>query len=184
MPWLSTFHRDDLQSFGSAESIRVSNYLDAAKGQHLDFGYPWTVQLARAFKRAVRSAKRNLGPAKQAQPIPFVTLAAFKGAVSESPGAPKAPGRACLLASRWLLREIEASHSKLDHVKLDHSSLEVVFTLPNSKTDRLHGPCTTRSHSCSCSATGSAICPFHQIIKWRWQPVWKRTPVGCCSPRG
>ena len=141
----------------------VANYLDAAKGQHLDFGFPWTVQLARAFKRAVRSAKRNLGPPKQAQPISLVTLAAFKGAVSESPGSPKAPGRSCLLASWWLLREIEASHAKLDHVKLDHSSLEVVFTLPNSKTDFM-ALGTTRSHSCSCSATGSAICPFHQMF--------------------
>ena len=62
----------------------VANYLDAAKGEHLDLGFPWTTVLARAYKRAIRSAKRNLGPAKQAQPIPLVSLAAFKVQVSES----------------------------------------------------------------------------------------------------
>jgi len=140
----------------------VANYLDTAKGEHLDLGFPWTTQLARAYKRAVRSAKRNLGPAKQAQPIPLVSLAAFKVQVSESPGTPMFPGRSCLLASWWLLREIEASHAKLSHVKLNVSSLEVVFTLPNSKTD-FQALGTTRSHSCSCQSTGSDLCPFHQM---------------------
>ena len=146
----------------------VANYLDAAKGEHLDLGFPWTTVLARAYKRAIRSAKRNLGPAKQAQPIPLVSLAAFKVQVSESPGTPMFPGRACLLASWWLLREIEASHAKLSHVKLHVSSMEAVFTLPNSKTD-FQALGTTRSHSCSCSSTGSDLCPFHQIshqVNW------------------
>ena len=141
----------------------VANYLDAAKGEHLDLGFPWTTVLARAYKRAIRSAKRNLGPAKQAQPIPLVSLAAFKVQVSEPPGTPMFPGRSCLLASWWLLREIEASHAKLSHVKLHVSSMEAVFTLPNSKTD-FQALGTTRSHSCSCSSTGSDLCPFHQMV--------------------
>lgn len=48
-------------------------------------------------------------------------LAAFKGREAVVAYGPMAPGRACLLASWWLLREIEASHSKMSRIRLDWS---------------------------------------------------------------
>ena len=78
-------------------------------------------------------------------------------------GAPAFPGRACIIASWWLLREIEASHVKLSHVKVDDSLKEASLILPNSKND-LTALGATRQHRCSCSCTGELTCPFHCMV--------------------
>ena len=83
VPWLSTYRRDHIQGVGCAESVRLS--LGSQLPRYCKgwtfwiWVFPWTTQLARAYKRAVRSAKRNLGPAKQAQPIPLVLPSGFQG---------------------------------------------------------------------------------------------------------
>ena len=86
---------------------------------------------------AIRSAKRDMGPPKQAEPIALATMAAVRVRDAFDAEGPVAPGRSCLLASWWLLREIEASHSKVFHVSIDWSRKKAELKLPNSKTDLL-----------------------------------------------
>ncbi len=103
----------------------------------------------------MRSAARDLGPAKQAQPLPLESMAKFTPlAIDDEKGTPLSPGRACLLASWWLLREIEASHVKLSHVKLDESGQEASLMLPNSKTG---------SHTSWCSSSAPLQLPKHRF---------------------
>ena len=73
-----------------------------------------------------------------------------------------APGRACLLASWWLLREIEASHARVPQVCLDWSKKRADLNLPNSKTD-LMALGTSRAHTCSCKVSDAHLCPFHSM---------------------
>lgn len=65
------------------------------------------------------------------------------------------PARASLLASWWLLREIEAAHAIREHIEIDQANKRVNWRLPPSKTDwKALG--ATRSHSCSCECAPAA----------------------------
>ena len=119
----------------AAQYRSAANYLEAAKKVHVERGHPWTAQLKQACRQAVRSVLRDIGPAKQAQPIPLEAMAKFSVESINEAGAPLFPGRSCLIASWWLLREIEASHIKLSHVKIDNNLKEASLSSPNSKND-------------------------------------------------
>ena len=130
----------------AADYRSAANYLEAAKRRHVQAGHPWTDQLRQACKMAIRSAKRDLGPSKQAEPIQLAVMASLRVREASDVEGPLAPGRACLLASWWFLREIEASHAKMSHVRVDWSKKQVDLQLPNSKTDQL-ALGTSRSHT-------------------------------------
>lgn len=147
----------------AAQYRSAANYLEAAKKVHVEIGNLWSDQLKQASRKAIRSTLRDLGPAKQAQPIPLVAMVDFRLESIPEAGAPAFPGRACIIASWWLLREIEASHVKLSHVKVDDSLKEASLLLPNSKND-LTALGATRQHRCSCSCTGELTCPFHCMV--------------------
>lgn len=68
--------------------------------------------------------------------------------------------RACLLASWWLLREIEASHAQIKHIEFHHDTLTAMWLLPNSKSDP-QALGTERAHSCSCGQGAAGGCPYH-----------------------
>eukprot|EP00435_Cladocopium_sp_Y103_P037318 s554_g9.t2 len=146
----------------AADYRSAANYLEAAKRKHIEAGFPMTDQLRQACRMAIRSAKRDMGPSKQAEPIPLSSIAAIRVREAQDPEGPLVPGRSCLLASWWLLREIEASHAKISHIRLDWSVKRAEFHLPNSKTD-LMALGTSRAHSCSCQASDQYMCPFHLI---------------------
>ena len=145
-------------------------YLDVAKQSHIGEGRPWTMQLAQASKRAIRACQRGRGPSRQAQPLPLSDVAAVKDEEApSSQGGPCFPVRSTMLASWWLLREIEASAAEQDHITLDSEAQLVHWRLPSSKADwRALG--ATRTHTCSCSGDNrSTICPYHcmeEHVKW------------------
>ena len=136
-------------------------YLDTAKAVHVANGNAWTEQLAQARRFAIRSLKRGLGSPKQAGGLPMSRLAQLKN--SREPIAPEGPlwpVRSTLLASWWLLREIEASRAKTEHVVLDHANHKVTWRLPSSKTDQT-ALGAYRSHRCACGIGPRALCPYH-----------------------
>ena len=140
----------------------AANYLEAAKRKHIEAGFPWTDQLRQAARMAVRSAKRNIGPSKQAEPLELEALSTHRVKAPYDVDGPICPGRACLLAAWWLLREVEASHAKVSHAKTDWIKREVSLLLPNSKSDPL-ALGTSRTHSCSCKVSSEYLCPFHAM---------------------
>ena len=140
----------------------AANYLEAAKRKHIEGGHPWSDQLRQAARMAIRSAKRDIGPSKQAEPLELEALATYRVKAAHDPEGPLCPGRACLLASWWLLREVEASHAKLGHVSIDWSKKEASLLLPNSKSDPM-ALGTSRAHSCSCKVSSEHLCPFHAM---------------------
>ena len=90
-------------------------------------------------------------------------MAAIKVREALDPEGPMGPGRSALLASWWLLREVEASHARVTHVAFDWSKKEVSLKLPNSKTDHMVVG-TSRSHSCSCQVSAQEMCPYHAMM--------------------
>eukprot|EP00435_Cladocopium_sp_Y103_P053506 s1434_g17.t1 len=111
-------------------------YLDTAKAEHISRGYPWSDRLQQCYRASVRSCNRHLGNPKQAAPLPLADGALLP--VGEEPaarGGPKWPVRASVIASWWLLREIEASNTLTTHMEVDEKLLKVSWRLPSSKTD-------------------------------------------------
>ena len=138
-------------------------YLDTAKAQHVSLGYAWSDQLQQCYRAAVRSCLRNIGSPKQASPLPLAELAALGGSEAVVNGGPIWPARAALLASWWLLREIEASHAVREHVEVDEGNRRISWRLPSSKTDwKALG--ATRCHSCSCEFAPPVQCPYHCMV--------------------
>ena len=147
----------------AAEYRSTANYLCAAKRAHIEAGHPWSPLLDHCVSKAIRSARRNIGQPRQAEALPISIMANLTGSQPLAQGGPLHPGRACLLASWWLLREIEASHAKLNHVKVVRDSRSIEWTLPNSKTDHM-ALGTTRAHSCACQSMPPECCPYHAMV--------------------
>ena len=146
----------DLAGYRSSEL-----YLDTARQVHIEAGRPWTQQLAQASRQARRACQRGRGPAKQAQPLPFRDLCNLEIHKDQlANGGPLWPVRAMLLASWWLLREIEASAAKPSHVEVDETNRLVHWRLPSSKCD-WQALGATRTHACNCGMAREASCPFH-----------------------
>ena len=133
------------------------------KRAHVEAGHPWDAQLDLCFRQAVRAARRNLCPSQHAEALPLADMARAQGTAALCPGGPRYPGRACLLASWWFLREVEASNAQTSHFEFDGAQRVVSLRLPNSKTDP-QALGTERSHSCCCLTAGPAICPYHLAL--------------------
>ena len=139
-------------------------YLDAAKSRHISLGYPWSDQLQLAARHAIRSCRRGIGPARQAQGLPLLRLGEVCLEEPLVPGGPKWPGRSTILVSWWLLREIEAHHSLVSHISVDQDALKITWRLPSSKTDwRAIG--AERAHRCACDFVSTKVCPFHCMLE-------------------
>lgn len=148
-----------LAGYRSAEQ-----YLDAAKGQFIRKGGVWTMQLQQAAKGAIRSCQRGAGGPKQAKGLPLPQLADVGDVAALVPGGPKWPGRSTLLASWWLLREIEASQARREHIVVDMWDCKVTWRLPSSKTDwKALG--AERSHRCCCDFASPSTCPYHEMLE-------------------
>ena len=155
-----------------AQYRSAEQYLDTAVQIFIERHGVVTPALRQAIKRATRAAKRNRGPAKQAQGLPLRSCGSLpaveKPAVSQGPCRPACAVR---LTSWWLLRELEASSAKLKHVTVDSQSKVVRWRLPNSKTD-LAALGATRSHSCCCQSARDPICPYCDMVD---QIAWVRS---------
>ena len=123
--------------------------------------------LALHFKRISRAASRGRGPAKQATELPFQRLQELGDPEAPlAPSGPCYPVRFAIIASWWMLREIEASNLTLDCVSFEDKVAHL--RLPTSKVDHT-GKGTTRSLCCTCSSLSSLLCPFHILeTQYSW----------------
>ena len=132
-------------------------YLDLAKQEHIRLGHS-----SLAYRVCARSCKRGLGSAKQAAALPLERLREIGEDRCWVPAGPVQPVKSTIVASWWLLRELEASRSRVRHITVDFASRTVSRLLPSSKTD-VAALGTTRRHSCSCSVLPAGLCPFHLV---------------------
>jgi hypothetical protein len=164
----------------SAGYRSAEQYLEVAKAAHVGMGFA-----AQARRLAIRSCRRNIGSPKQAGGLPLPELGNlmhFKEPLVK--GGPVWPVLATLLVSWWLLREIEASRSMIQHSALDESEQKATWRLPSSKTDQA-ALGAYRAHRCACGLSDRRICPFHQLedhIRQLNRPTGHLFPAASGSP--
>ena len=140
-------------------------YLTAMKHLHVKAQHEWTQQHCLAYKDAVRSLERGLGPARRADEFPVDELAdpSARGRIESvrAPSWPAARVDAIIISAAWLLREIESSSACLQAVTVHEPTQEsegcgwVEWHFPASKTDaRALG--ATRALGCACP---TPLCP-------------------------
>ena len=155
-------------------------YIAAIKRQHILAKHPWSERLTLVVKEAVRSTLRGLGPPKQAQPFQLLSIAQHLYTKKPCPGAYNfvSPHCAVIVASWWMLREIELSALRLQDVVIKGAGGScgvATLHLPVSKTDP-GALGTFRSLSCACP---SVLCPVRALKR----AVHEDTRVGPRRPK-
>ena len=132
------------------------------KALHVEADHPWSALFCHTVTWVTRSVERGIGPARQSCSFEFHRLAQLDRSASRLvTGGPQQPTHLALLASLFLLREIEASTALSNAWVFDHPKCEVCWRLPASKTDHLTLG-VSRKLGCFC---GSAIaaCPGYRL---------------------
>ena len=154
------------------------NFFSRVKDRHLELGHDWNPLLAHAQTGANRAARRGRGPSHQCAELPieeaFVIASGSEFAdhmyAGDAPGAPANFQNYLVVASFFLLREIEASLMVARSVTFDTKKRVVTIFLPVSKTDPTALSCT-RSWGCTCADVMVGLCPYHAA--WN-QKEWLR----------
>ena len=170
----STWHRFHLEAFGTSaadppvlpvttRSIVVvgtlfkrggyrsfENYISAIKAEHIEADFGWTQLHAHTARWVDRSVGRCIGPARQSCSFNFAKLCRLpRLAEPLVPQGPQHPVSMALLASIFLLREVEASTALAAAWTFDHETLEISWMLPGSKSDHM-ALGVSRTWSCPC----------------------------------
>lgn len=160
---------DVAASLWKAKYRSLDSYLAVARQEMILKHGSLPESLMLHFKRISRAAARGKGPSKQAAELPFSRLPELGDSESPlSPLGPCFPTRLAILASWWMLREIEANNLTLECIRFDSDLAHL--ELPTSKVDPT-GRGTTRSLCCTCSSTSSRLCPYHLL---KDQVAWAR----------
>ena len=154
----------------------IGGYLIAYKKAHMEARLDWGPADADFFRSARLSAKRGLGPSKQAEV--YTRESWEEAAVVLSPvvsGGPMQPGPFINTGTWWLLREIEASLLRMSQVEVQDEGRLVIISLSGTKTDP-EGRGFKRAHRCLCGSAPEwfKVCPACGMV----QQVSRRTREG------
>jgi hypothetical protein len=111
---------------------------------------------------------RGIGPARQSCSFWFAELCKLSTPTEPLvPGGPHGPFHFSLLASMFLLREVEAANTLVSSWSFCHDAKEITWLLPASKCDHL-ALGTRRTWGCLCDIPG-LCCPYHVARDyWTW----------------
>ena len=134
--------------FGVAAALKkggyksADSYLRELRLLHVEAGYNIDAALARCFEQCQRSVTRGIGPPAKANEMWDVQVAwELLDREANEVGSLRDSDRAWVVATRFLLREIELGHIRIGHVKLDRSLVQVALFLPTSKMDSRGAGC-------------------------------------------
>ena len=152
----------DVAALTKLDNFRAfAHYLSWAKAEHIRQGYSWTQQLDLEGRDAGRSVNRGLGSARQSAAFQLEDLVPMLDAPPRNiANEPVFPAHVAILASLWVLREIEAAWACVGDLTVDTIALTVAWHLPVSKTDP-RAKAVSRSWGCLCRALQSGLCPYH-----------------------
>ena len=156
--------------FKKAGYRSFANYVSRVRTLHVEDpeGYPVSIQLEHAIKKAIRSATRGIGPSRQTADLLLEDI--FSLDISDSPlvsGGPVGPKEMAVCACFFCCREIESSLAKADHISLDETRMEMKWRLPATKKDPT-AIGTTMTWGCTCRRDleegKQAPCPYHAWV--------------------
>jgi hypothetical protein len=142
-------------------------YMSKAKEKHILAGCVWDGQLDLVSRKATTSVTRGLGMARQSTPFKLLmALQAVKDNKVVLPDA--APIGWCsfmVIATFFVMREIEAANLRVEHTTINDNELSVQLLLPVSKKDPRAVGCS-RAWKCLCKGGAAAgatrmDCPYH-----------------------
>ena len=140
------------------------NYVSIIRGLHVEAGYDWGLLLQHTSAWVTRSVLRGIGPARQSCCFDLARLLELPR--SQSPlvaAGPCNPYHMAILSVMFLLREVEASTSRVSSWKLSAVSMEITWRLPSSKSDHL-ALGVRRTLPCFCGAD-VVPCPYHLAVE-------------------
>lgn len=125
------------------------------------------MQLDFAVRKATLSVTRGLGLARQSAPFDLLEAlrVARQGDIPATDNAPLGWVNLLVLATFFVLREIEIAYLRIEHITISEDTRKVTFLLPVSKKDPKAVGCT-RSWQCLCPGGGvdnpiRVDCPYH-----------------------
>ena len=158
---------DTVAALWAAQYRSIDTYASIAKQKMIEKDGTLWDSTRLHFVRALRAAKRGRGPPKQATPLPLERLPELEDSRRAwALAGPLWPRRLNIVATWWMLREIEAANVTLACVSF--AGLAATLRLPASKTDQT-GLGTSRTLACTCKAGSDPLCPLHVL---RAQVTW------------
>ena len=162
--WPVTY--ESLRCFSA--SLKRGHYRSAALYFSAVFGHQMRVLTMpvdefckQAAKSFVRSVTRGMGPAqlKDSFDIRLLARVAVPPSIEAfDPATPEHVRDVAILASWFMLREIEVAAARCSHLRLSDTAVSLM--IPVHKTDQM-GSLTTRSLQCACRVRAHDLCPFH-----------------------
>ena len=115
-----------------------TNYVSVVRSQHIEAGHLWCPLLVHTAGWCARSVLRGIGPARQSCAFDVQPLFGLpRTPYPLVPMGPSNPLHFTILAVLFLLREVEATTSRIAAWSLNSSTRELTWHLPASKTDHL-----------------------------------------------
>ena len=140
------------------------NYVSIIKSAHIEEGHDWSHLLQHTSAWVTRSVLRGIGPARQSCSFAFDKLILLpRSAAPLTEKGPHNPIHMALLASIFLLREVEASTATVSAWTLSTDKKEVTWKLPASKSDHM-ALGVSRSWPCLCGLH-TIPCPYHLALE-------------------
>ena len=154
----------------AGEYRSLENYMSRAKDRHLELGFQWDSVLGRAASCANKAGRRGRGPAHQSAELPVIEAYQMASGVQWEQqvhydkvlgdNVPYNFGNFGVVASFFLLREIEVSLLLAKNVTINSEKELVTILLAASKTDPTALSCS-RTWGCTCGDDSKKPCPYH-----------------------
>ena len=141
-------------------------YLGRAKEMHVLAGHPWDTSLELSARKSATSVLRGLGVERQSAPfdLAVVLKTIEEGKVCLRDSAPIGWANFVVIATFFMMREIEAAAAQAGHVTVAEEEQRVSVRLPVSKKDPRAVGCT-RSWACLCrEGSIRRDCPYHAAV--------------------
>ena len=146
-------------------------YMSKAKENHVLMGFEWNGQLDLVARKATTSVTRGLGMARQSTPFKLLlALEAMRENKVDLPSTtPVGWSSFMVIATFFVLREIEAANLRVEHVTINAKERRVELLLPVSKKDPRAVGCS-RAWKCLCKDGAAAgevrqDCPYHAVTE-------------------
>ena len=137
-----------------------SNYVTIIRSQHLEAGFLWCQLLLHTSGWVTRSVLRGIGPERQSCSFAVPRLLALpRDHEPLVPLGPYNPVHLTILATLFLMREVEATTARVSAWTFHMDTLELKWHLPASKSDHL-ALGVHRTLPCFCDLD-SLPCAFH-----------------------
>jgi hypothetical protein len=142
-------------------------YVSKAKEHHVTAGFRWDEQPELVTRKTTASVTRGVGVTWQSAPFDFARALKVSGDGQVPPvtGAPIGWTNLVVVATFFIMREIEVAFARAAHVTLCSHTTKATLALPVSKRDP-----RAAGRECICKSTGSheghrPDCPFHALTE-------------------